>query len=452
MTGSLLIRDAQLMGRSEVVDVAVGDGTIVDVGHDVRGVDGPVIEAGGKLLVPAFNDPHCHAAKSFYGEWARLYSYTEAAWDPLEGAAGGFDGATRSAMAGYENQPNVAPIQHQWAFKRRASVEEVFERVCRVLDLALSNGVLAMRLFCDVDSHACLKEVEASLMARERYGDVMRLQVCAFPQEGIAADPGSADLMARAMELGADVVGGIPWTELTDEHARGHADFCFELAQRFDAPLHFLCDDTRDPTSRTLEYVAARTMRSGMQGRVCSSHNGALRYYDPHHARRVIDLVRDAGIVICSNSHVNFNGAFTLAHEMVDAGVIVTIGQDDVDNFYYPFGRCDPLEWAWSMAHAGRFCYREGIEQVFDMITINSAEAMGLDGYGIEVGKPANLVLLDARHPREAIQYQADRLHVISRGQPVASTRTDRRLLVDLGQTQREDGGAVTRGTEERCP
>jgi cytosine deaminase len=432
VTGRLVIRDAQLRGVPVTTDVAIADGRIVEIGTGVACRAAPVIEADGRLLVPAFNDPHCHAAKSFYGEWARLYSYTEPALDPLDGMDGGFGGAAPSAMADYDRQPNVAPIRHQWAFKRRASVDDVFERVCRVLDLALSNGVLAMRLFCDVDSHVRLKEVEASLMARERYGDVMRLQVCAFPQEGIAADPESVGLMVRAMESGADVVGGIPWTEWTDELAREHADFCFELAERFDAPLHFLCDDTRDPTSRTLEYVAARTIRSGMQGRVCSSHNGALRYYDPHHARRVMALVRNAGIAICSNSHVNFNGAFTLAHEFVDLGVTVAVGQDDVDNFYYPFGRCDPLEWAWSMAHAGRFCYREGIEQVFDMITSNSARAIGLDDYGIEVGKLANLVLLDARHPREAIQYRSDRLHVISRGRPVASTRTNRRLLLDL--------------------
>lgn len=432
LAGSLLIRNAQLRGNSRTVDLAVVGGKIVDIGADVARVDAPMIEADGKLLVPAFNDPHCHAAKSFYGEWAQLYSYAESALDLLEDIDGGLGGATPSAMADYDRQPNVAPIRQQWAFKQKASVEDVFERVCRVLDLALANGVLAMRLFCDVDSHVRLKEVEASLMARERYGDVMRLQVCAFPQEGIAADPESAGLMAQAMESGADVVGGIPWTEWTDDLARDHADFCFELAKRFDTPLHFLCDDTRDPTSRTLEYVAARTIQSGIQGRVCSSHNGALRYYDPHHARRVMDLVRNAGIVICSNSHVNFNGALTLAHDLVDLGVTVAVGQDDVDNFYYPFGRCDPLEWAWSMAHAGRFCYRQGIEQVFDMITSNSARAMGLDDYGIEIGKTANLVLLDATHPREALQYSSDRLHVISRGRNVASTRTDRRLLLDL--------------------
>jgi cytosine deaminase len=439
---SLVVRNAQLRGARKPTDVVVIDGRITAVGGGRRSPNALELDAGGQLLVPAFNDPHCHAAKSFYGEWAHLYDYTESPIDPTEGLEDGLLERTPSAMADYDQQPNVAPTRSQWAFKLKVDVDDLAKRIGRVLELALANGVLAMRLFCDVDTRARLKEIEASLMAREIYGDVMRLQVCAFPQEGIAADPGSAELMVQAMREGADVVGGIPWIEWTDELARAHVDFCFELAERFDAPLHFLCDDTRDPTSRTLEYVAMRTIQNGMQGRVASSHNGALRYYDDHHANRVMNLVRNAGIVICSNSHVNFNGAFTRAHELTDMGVPVAIGQDDLDNFYYPFGRCDPLEWAWSMAHAGRFCYPEGIEAVFDMVTVNSAKAMGFDDYGIEVGGRADLVLLDARHPREAIQYGADRVCVLSGGRIVARTRTERELLIrSFGQPGQRHGG-----------
>jgi cytosine deaminase len=113
---------------------------------------------------------------------------------------------------------------------------------------------------------------------------------------------------------------------------------------------------------------------------------------------------------------------------MVDHGINVSVGQDDLDNFYYPFGREDPLEWAWSIAHAGHFAYPRGIEQVFDMLTVNGARTLGLTGYGLDVGCRADLVVLDCAHPREAIQFQADRLHVITNGQRVAGTKRERWL------------------------
>jgi cytosine deaminase len=131
---------------------------------------------------------------------------------------------------------------------------------------------------------------------------------------------------------------------------------------------------------------------------------------------------------IACNSQVNLLGAMTRVHEMVDRGINVSIGQDDLDNFYYPFGKEDPLEWAWSMAHAGQFAYPSGIEHVFDMITVNGARTLGLSEYGLEVGCRADMVVLDCAHPRDAIQFQVDRLHVITNGQRVAGTKRERWL------------------------
>jgi cytosine deaminase len=143
---------------------------------------------------------------------------------------------------------------------------------------------------------------------------------------------------------------------------------------------------------------------------------------------KVINLIRDAEMNISCNSQVNLLGILTRVHEMVDHGINVSVGQDDLDNFYYPFGREDPLEWAWSIAHAGHFAYPRGIEQVFDMLTVNGARTLGLTGYGLDVGCRADLVVLDCAHPREAIQFQADRLHVITNGQRVAGTKRERWL------------------------
>src|SRR5438094_961634 len=172
------------------------------------------------------------------------------------------------------------------------------------------------------------------------------------------------DRQAMGME------GGVPWIEWTDDLCKRHADFCFELAERFDAPLHFLCDDAKSAMARSLEYVASKTIQTGRYGRVASSHNGALSTYPDAHALKVMNLVRNAEMSISCNSQVNLLGALTRVHEMVDLGINVSLGQAVADNFYYPFGREDPLERACSMAHAGGFAYPRGIEQVFDMVTM----------------------------------------------------------------------------------
>jgi cytosine/creatinine deaminase len=426
MAFDLVIQDAQLRGASELTDIGIADGLIATVGPGLPTESAEVIVADGRLVVPGFIDSHVHIGKSFYGRVAHRYDYRQPEWNP-PGLGERYKRRYRSAMADYElRYENIIPIVKQWAWKEAYTVEDVAGRIGEALTLALGNGVVACRMFIDVDSFAGLVELKGALEVKRRFAGLMQLQICAFPQEGLDADPETANLMTQAMELGADVVGGLPWIEWTDDLCKRHADFCFELAGRFDAPLHFLCDDAKSPMARTLEYVAAKTIQTGWYGRVASSHNGALSTYPEAHALKVMNLIRNAEMNICCNSHVNLLGAVTRVHEMVDLGINVSIGQDDVDNFYYPFGREDPLEWAWSIAHAGSFAYPRGIEQVFDMITINGARTLGLDGYGLAEGCRADLVVLDCSHPRDAIQFQADRLHVITNGHRVAGTKRER--------------------------
>lgn len=431
MGADLTIRNAQLRGAQDLADISVADGrisSIAPVGDTTAEPDqeSEVIDAGGRLVVPGFVDSHFHIGKSFYGRDTHRYDYRQEEWNP-EGLDKRYHRRYRSGMADYElRYDNIIPIVKQWAWKEAYTVDDVAGRIVDALTLGLASGVTACRMFIDVDSFAGLTEIEGAIEARRRFGELMQLQICAFPQEGLDADPQTADLMVQAMELGADVVGGLPWIEWTDDLCKRHVDFCFELAQKYDAPLHFLCDDAKSPLARTLEYVAAKTIQTGYYGRVASSHNGALSYYPDAHALKVMNLIRNAEMSICCNSHVNLLGAVTRVHELVDLGVNVSIGQDDVDNFYYPFGREDPLEWAWSMAHAGGFAYPSGIEEVFDMLTTNGARTIGLSNYGLDVGCRADLVVLDCAHPRDAIQFQVDRLHVISGGRLVAGTHRER--------------------------
>lgn len=426
MAYDTVIQHAQLRGAASLTDIGMVGDRIAEVAAGLPVESSQVIDVAGRLVVPGFIDSHFHAGKSFYGRETHRYDYRQPEWDP-PGLTERYRRQYRSSMGDYElRYANIIPIVKQWAWKQAYTVEDVSQRIGEALTHGLGNGVVACRMFIDVDSYAGQTELKGALDAKSRFEGLMRLQICAFPQEGLDADPGTETLMGQAMEMGADVVGGLPWVEWTDELCARHVDFCFELARRHDAPLHFLCDDAMSPMSRTLEYVAAKAIQNGWYGRVASSHNGALSSYPDAHALKVMNLLRNAEMNICCNSHVNLLGALTRVHEMVDFGINVSIGQDDVDNFYYPFGREDPLEWAWSMAHAGRFAYPQGIEQVFDMLTVNGARTLALTDYGLEPGKRADLVVLDCAHPREAIQFQVDRLHVFSGGRRVAGTKRER--------------------------
>ncbi|MGO9962714.1 MAG: amidohydrolase family protein [Acidimicrobiales bacterium] len=428
MAYELVVKRAQLRGAPQLSDIGISGGKIAAVADELPTDAAEVIDAAGRLVVPGFIDCHFHIGKSFFGRETHRYDYRRAEWNPSD-LGERYRHRYRSGMADLEEyHENVVPLVKQWAWKEAYTPETVADRICEALSLGLSNGVVACRMFVDVDSFARLVELEGALEAKRRVGHLIQLQVCPFPQEGLDADPETAGLMEQAMKMGADVVGGLPHVEWTEQMCHDHADFCFELADRYGAPVHFLCDDVASPMSRTLEYVAAKTVQARRYGRVSSSHNGALSSYPDTHAVKVLNMIRDAEMNICCNSHVNLLGALTRVHEMVDYGINVSVGQDDLDNFYYPFGQEDPLEWAWSLAHAGQFAYPRGIEQVFDMVTVNGAKTLGLSGYGLEVGCRADLVVLDCTHPREAIQYRSDRLHVISNGRRVAGTKRERWL------------------------
>jgi cytosine/creatinine deaminase len=246
------------------------------------------------------------------------------------------------------------------------------------------------------------------------------------------------------MALGCDVVGGLPWYEYTDEEARQHVDACLAIAREYDRDVHMLVDDTDDPNSRSLEYLALRTMREGFHGRVTASHCGALAAYDDVYAAKVIGMVAEAGITISSNTHINLVCAARLdreprrrgiarVKELLAAGVNVVCAQDDVNDPYYPFGKPDQLEVALFMAHTAQLTLPDELETVFDMITANAARAVRLPDYGLVPGCQADLVVLDAPSVHEALRLQSPRLHVFKRGREVARTQVASELMPPPG-------------------
>ena len=411
----LLIAGARLRGRDGLADVGVEDGRITEVGAHLHGDASRVIEAQGRLLTPAFVNIHCHLDKCLTGAWTKVW----------EGSQAGSPQAIPSATE----------------VKKRFSEADIIERATAALNGSVIAGTTAVRAFADVDSTGGLMAVKSLLRVKEKFRGVVDVQVAAFPQEGIVRDEGTEELLEKSLELGADVVGGIPWYERDADAAKKHTDIVFSLAKKHGKDIHALVDDNSDPGSRHIEYLLDKAVKEGFRGRVAASHcRGGLDSDDEAYARRICALARSADATVVENSHVSLfmygrsdphpvRRGVTRVREFVKAGVNVAVGQDDIDDPYYPFGRGDMVELAFVMCHAAHLGTWDEIESSFDMITYNPAKGMRLEGYGIGEGDNADLVLLDAPDVHEALRLQADRVAVIKRGKVVAETRTGRKLL-----------------------
>ncbi len=408
----LVIRNARLRGRDDLVDVAVTKDRIDAIAPRLGGSAGEEIDAAGALVSPGFVNLHLHADKSWLGE------------------------VMRPNVSG--TLPEAIEITNE--FKRRYDPEEVARRAGRVLEDGVQNGTTFFRLFADVGTIGGLRAAEGLLLARDRVRELCQVQVVAFPQEGILRDPGAAELMDEALARGCDVVGGLPWYEYTDAEAREHIDVCFALAKRRDLDIHMLVDDTDDPGSRSLEYLARRTMQERWGGRVTASHCGAMAGYDDVYAAKVIDMVATAGITISVNAHINLVCSARLdreprrrgiarVKELLARGVNVVSAQDDVNDPYYPFGKPDQLEVAVMMAHTAQLTLPRELDQVFDMVTTNAARAARLPDYGLAPGCRADLVVIDAPSVHEALRMQPPRRHVLKDGREVARATLVREVL-----------------------
>src|SRR5262249_54857395 len=297
---------------------------------------------------------------------------------------------------------------------------EVAARAMRAVETGIVNGTTFFRLFAYVGTIGGLRAARGLLLAREKMAKHCRIQVVAFPQEGIARGPGAAEMMEEAVKEGCEIVGGLPWYEYTDEDARRHIDICFAIAKRHDLDIHMLVDDTDDANSRSLEYLALKTMREGYQGRVAASHCGAMAAYNDVYAAKIVDMVATAGVTISVNAHINLvcsaridrepkRRGIARVKELLARGANVVTSQDDVNDPYYPFGKPAQPEVAVMMAHTAQLTLPRELEQVFDMVTTNAARAARLDDYGIAPGRRADLVVFDAPSIHEALRTQPPR-------------------------------------------
>ena len=394
--------------------MGVLDGRISEIRDHIPGHAQVEVDAGGRLVTPGFANIHLHLDKCLTGAWA----------DVWEGARTG--------------SPQAIPAATR--VKERFTEADIVGRATKALSMSALAGTTAVRAFADVDTVGGLMAVKSLLKVKDKFREVMDVQVVAFPQEGIVRDPGAEELMEKAVELGADVVGGMPWYEKDKELAARHTDVVFRIAKKYGRDVHALIDDNSDPGSRNIEYFLVKAIREGYRGRVAASHcRGGLDSPDEGYAKHIVGLAKEADATVVENSHVSLfmygrddphpvRRGVTRVREFVDAGVNVAVGQDDMDDPYYPFGRGDMLELALVICHAAHLGSPAQMESAFDMVTRNPARGMGLIGYGMTVGSNADMVLLDAASVHEALRLQPDRIAVWKRGRLVAETRSKREL------------------------
>ena len=408
----LIIRHAHLKSRPGSWDIGINGDRIGLLTEQIRDAGDVEIDAVGNLVMPTYVNGHIHLDKCFLQEKMRPnkdYTFGEC-------------------------------LELTWEHKARYTTEDILERAGRAVQEGIFNGTTVFRAFADVDSYAQLRGIEGLLALRERWRDVAHIEVVAFPQEGIIRDAGTRELMEEAMRLGADVVGGLPWFEMLDDEARAHIDFCFELAKRYDKDIHMLVDDTDNPLSRSLEYLAVKTMREGYQGRVAASHCGALAAYNEIHAFKVMDLLKLANVSISSNPHISLvvqgrydqepiRRGITRVKQLWQHGVNVFSSQDDVADPFYPFGRNDQQEVVSYLCHTAHMAAPSEIEAAFDFVTYNAARALRLPDYGLAPGCKADLNVLAAPTAREVLRLQQPPVWVIRAGKVLARTILQREFI-----------------------
>lgn len=395
MAYDILIKNSKTREHgSQLMQVAIEKGKIVKIAEKVDGEAKTTIDAAGNLVTGSFINGHLHLCKV----------YTLAMMD--DEAIGAYtEGDMGGAMTAIELAAKV---------KEKYDEKWIIQNVRKALDLAVRYGNTHIRAFADTDTTGKLEGVKALLKAREEYKGRVEVQVVAFPQDGVVRDPGAEEYVEEALKLGADVVGGIPWIEYTDADSQEHINRMFRLAKKYNKDVSMLIDDAGDSTLRTLEMLAVTTLREGWEGRVTVQHARAMALYPEPYYRKIEALLKKARMGLVSDPHTG--PLYARVKSLYKAGVNVALGQDDIADAYYPFGRNNMQEVAFLAAHLMNMISRPEMEILYDLITTNAAKALGIKNYGLKEGCNADLVILDAASVWEALWSHDYPLHVIKEG------------------------------------
>lgn len=383
-------------------DIGITGDRITAIGPLDGSEAGTVIDASGDLVSPPFVDPHFHMDATLSYGTPRI----NASGTLLEGIG-------------------------LWGeLKQVTTVDEMVARALSYCDWAVSMGLLAIRSHVDTCDDS-LKGVEAMLHVREAVRPYLDLQLVAFPQDGLLRDPTAHANTVRALDMGVDVVGGIPHFERTMADGAASVRILCEIAAERGLPVDMHCDETDDPHSRHIESLAHETTRLGLQGRVAGSHLTSMHSMDNYYVSKLIPLIAEAEISAIPNPLINImlqgrhdtfpkRRGLTRVKEMQAAGIRVGWGQDCVRDPWYSLGTADMLDVAFMGLHVAQMSSPEEMRRCFDMVTVDNAAILGLPDYGLYEGAKASLVVLDAGDPIEAVRLRPDRLVVISKGNVVS--------------------------------
>jgi cytosine deaminase len=399
----LLVRNVRVDG--EVVDIAIEAGRFVRIGPGLDADAPQTIDAAGRLGTPPLVDCHLH-----------------------------LDASLTAGRPRYNQSGTLIEGIHVWGeLKESLTADDVFERAREIVRWSAAQGTLYIRAHADVSAknEAPLRGL---LRLRDEVAELVTIQVTAFPQDGIYSDPANDDLFEHALRLGADCVGGIPHYEPTAELGLREVHRVFELAKAYGRRIDVHCDETDDPSSRFLEVMADDTVQHGLGGRVTASHCTAMGSYEPYYSSKLRGFLRRAGINVVVNPYANSliqgrldpypkRRGFAQLKELLAEGVNVSLGNDVIMDPWYLLGKADLVDAASLALH---FTYMSGLDEIPQMLecaTVRGARTLGIeDDYGIEAGKPADMVIFDAPTALEVMRLKPVRRWVIRRGRVVAAT------------------------------
>ncbi len=408
----VIIREAQLRKQHGTFDIGIENGKFVAIERQLDATANTEIHAQGHLVSPPFIDPHLH-----------------------------LDAALTVGRPKYNESGTLLEGIKIWGdLKGTLTKESIKAHAIEAIKWSVAHGTLKIRTHADTTDPSLLT-VKALVEVKNELRDLVDIQIVAFPQDGIFTDPQSANLMKEAIAIGADVIGGIPHNEFTREDGIQDVEYVFELAREHDCLVDIHVDETGDDQSRFVEVMAKQTIIHNMQGKVTASHTTAMHNYNNDYALKLMGILKRADMNMITNPFDNSvlqnrtdgyprRRGHTRVDELLEHGINVCIGHDSIMDPWYPMGKGSMLQAANLLLHTAHMSGYEQIYELFDMITINSAKTLDVEStYGIDIGKPADVIILDAPDEMEAIRLMSECLTVIRRGHIVCETTPAMRRL-----------------------
>ena len=398
----LIVKNATLPDGRRGMDILCKDGFISDIGLNIDAEANQVIDAEGYLVSPPFIDPHFHMDATLSLGTPRL-------------------NISGTLLEGIELWGELKPVQ---------SIDDIIQRALKYCDLAISMGIGAIRSHVDICDNE-LKGVEALLEVRKAVAPYLDLQLVAFPQDGLFRSSSAVGNLNRALDMGVEIVGGIPHFERTMDDGIESVRYLCELAAKRGLMVDMHCDESDDPMSRHIEVLAYHTKRLGLHGMVTGSHLTSMHSMDNYYVSKLIPLIAESGVHVIPNPLINImlqgrhdtfpkRRGLTRVSDLRNAGVMIGFGSDCMMDPWYSLGKADMLEVAAMGLHVGQLSSRADMEWCFDAVTVNSAKIMGFESYELQKNGRANMVLLQARNKIEALRLKANRLLVIRDGKLIS--------------------------------